>query len=171
MSKASISAQFLEFAEAYLLGASLVNNEMIADSARVSDALGSVVMFNARLAVELFLKGMIVAKRPDAKLHHVLEELDVAYKNLYPSGDFAWKVPFTVQVIGGNVNERRDIVSKAVKERPLDQVFRYPVNRIGEPWQIVENFSPERTMSQLEGIGNDFRRLRSLIQPIGEEDA
>ena len=171
MNKMSISAKFLEFAGAYLQSASMVNDLMAGNPDRTSDAMGSVVMFNARLAVELFLKGMIVAKRPDTKLHHGLEKLESTYKELYPGKEFSWNVPFTVQVIGGKASEQRDIALRAAKERPLDQVFRYPVSSIGEPWQIVENYSPRDLASLLGQIGMDFVRIKELLERSGGAEA
>lgn len=70
-------------------------------------------MFNARLGVELFLKGMIMLRDPSAKFNtHALEELAKKFLDLYPEHDFQWNIPFTAQTIGGTEQERDDAVKK-----------------------------------------------------------
>lgn len=85
-----IPARCLNYAAAYLEAAKVLCNHMIAAPEIETYALGSACMFNARLAVELFLKATILRKNKDASLHHVLEKLGIEYHLLYPESEYSW---------------------------------------------------------------------------------
>ena len=121
-------------------------------------------MFNARLGVELFLKGMIVLRDPDARtISHVLEKLGPLFASLYPETECQWSIPFRVQVVGGTEDERQAAVKEAIKRHPLDQVFRYPSDNKGQPWEMVENVSLSWFVGFVEQIRRDMARIRSVI--------
>lgn len=127
------------------------------------DFVGSACMFNARLGVELFLKGMIVLRNPNAKVStHVLEQLGPKFREFYPEKEFNWSVPFIVQIIGGTEQERAKVISKAVRDRPLDQVFRYPTDNKGCAWELLANFSLSWFKEFLFDICTDIQRIKCV---------
>jgi hypothetical protein len=123
----------LHYAIEYLEVAKILCDHLIKNPEIETYALGSACMFNARLAVELFLKAAILRKDMNARLHHILEELGEEYKAAYPGNDFYWDIPFTVQVIGYEGVEKEQIIKNHTKESPLDQALRYPTNKHKKP--------------------------------------
>ena len=65
--------RFLEYAFAYLDSARVLCDQLIKKPGEVTYARGNACTFNARLAVELFLKASILKKYPSMKLHHLIE--------------------------------------------------------------------------------------------------
>lgn len=156
--------QFLALSEAYLQAAEYVICREI-DSDTLPDAIASACMFNSRLAVELFLKGMIVSRSPSEKCNtHVLEKLREIYNRLFPDYDFRWDIPFTVQVAGGDACQRAEAAKLALAVRPLDQVFRYPTDNKGMEWDMVKNVSVHWMKKLLENIRLDMKRIRSASE-------
>jgi hypothetical protein len=162
------SQTFFALAKAYLLAAESLNNRARVAELNDHNAVGSAVMFNARLAVELFLKGAIVLRDPSAKIiGHALEIHRNEYRRLFPEEEYRWNVPFTIQFIGGTDEERAEAQAKNLKERPLDQIFRYPVDNKGQAWDTLQNFSPNQFAEPLQKIAADLTRLMNLISGNG----
>jgi hypothetical protein len=157
---------FFEFSNAYLMAASVIVNHVINSPPINMDVAGSACMFNARLGVELFLKGAIVLKNPSARLtlHH-LEYLRNEYRSLYSDPKYHWDVPFTVQFIGDSESEskREKDLEKHLRERPLDQVFRYPIDNKGRPWERVSGFQQIWFRDFIAQIISDVQRLKKEI--------
>ncbi|MFA5572777.1 MAG: hypothetical protein WDA42_06695 [Candidatus Bathyarchaeia archaeon] len=153
--------KFFGLSEAYFSAAEELARRYAIEHLQEPNYIGSACMFNARLGVELFLKGMIVLRDPSAKVGtHVLEKLAPVFVGLYPESECAWSVPFTVQVIGGTEDERSTAVEELIKNRPLDQVFRYPTNNAGQPWELVTNFNFSWFVQFLSGIIQDIKRIK-----------
>jgi hypothetical protein len=163
------SRKFFELSRAYFLAAKVLNDRACASESENTNAVGSAIMFNARLSIELFLKGAIVLRDPSAKITgHALEIHRNNYARLFPEAKFAWIVPFTVQFVGGSDEERAEAQARNLRERPLDQIFRYPVDNKGQPWDTLENFSSAQFAEPLAKIGADISRLVSLMSAPGE---
>jgi len=162
------SQRFFALSRAYLLAAKSLNESAHVAGPNDRNAVGSAVMFNARLAVELFLKGAIVVRNPSAKITgHALEIHREEYQQLFPEEQYRWNVPFTVQFIGGSDEERAEAQARTLKERPLDQIFRYPVDNKGQPWDPLQNFTPDHFTEPLRKIADDIGRLINLITGDG----
>lgn len=125
---------------------------------------GSACMFNARLAVELFLKGMIVLSSSSAKVgSHKLEDLAQTFASLYTKPECRWDVPFTAQVIqvgSDSLAKRNEAIKEVIKNRPLDQVFRYPTNNKGQCWELVDNLDFQWFLALVEKIRTDTNRIK-----------
>lgn len=165
MSDSHITAyNFFGLSAAYFYAAEHLSKSIDSEVQSEIDFLGSACMFNARLGVELFLKGMILSRNQNAKVGtHTLEKLADSYSTLYPEERFRWNVPFVVQVVGGTEHERTEAIRKAIITRPLDQVFRYPTDNKGKSWEMVSNFNPAQfNQFVLEIIKNTERIKREL---------
>lgn len=162
MSDSSATAEkFFGLSTAYLCAADKLAKHHNSESLTEIDYIGSACMFNARLGVELFLKGMIVLRDPQAKVgSHVLEQLAQKFIELYPEIKLNWDIPFTAQVIGGSEQERAEAISKAIRQRPLDQVFRYPTDNKGQAWELLSNFNLSWFDEFLLDICSNMQRLK-----------
>src|SRR5690554_1552451 len=135
--------KFFGLSAAYLSAADKLAKHNSVELRSEIDYVGSACMFNARLGVELFLKGMIVLRDPSAKVGtHVLERLAPKFREIYPGNEFNWSIPFTVQVVGGSEQERAEAIRETIRNRPLDQVFLYPTDCKGRAWELLVDFSP-----------------------------
>jgi len=153
--------KFFGLSAAYLSAADKLAKHNSSELQSDVDYVGSACMFNARLGVELFLKGMIVLRDPNAKVGtHVLEQLSRKFREIYPEKEFNWSVPFTVQIIGGSEQERAEAIREAIHNRPLDQVFRYPTDNKGRAWELLVNFKPSWFNNFLLDICGDIQRLK-----------
>jgi hypothetical protein len=105
---------------------------------------------------------MIVLREPGAKIlkEHRLEHLSAICHHIYPEPEYSWNVPFTVQVIGGTQAEREKVIEEAIKRRPLDQVFRYPTDNKGQPWDLVENLDFDWFLRYTVQICSDMDRIK-----------
>jgi hypothetical protein len=156
--------QLLEFARAYLSASKLLccNVQELKEKARYAD--GCVVIYTAYHAVELFLKGMILLKNRDAWLHHDIENLAKDYHKLYPGKEYAWEIPFGIEVLG-NTEESKNQIDKLKRELPQDQLYRYPINKKGQSWLGAFAFEPISFMhSVILPLENDFNRLEKLLE-------
>ncbi len=155
--------KFLEYATAYLESAIVLCDQLIKNPSDVTYARGNACMFNARLAVELFLKASLLKKDPNADLHHVIERLRHEYARNYTEPRFHWVVPFTAQVVGGEAENNGQIVKEHLKKNPPDQSLRYPMNKNREPWEGSGSFDAASFMRLLQTIKHDMGRLRPEI--------
>jgi hypothetical protein len=156
--------QLLEFARAYLCASKLLckNINKLISEARYAD--GCVVIFTAYHAVELFLKGMILYKSPEASLHHDVEKLAKDYHRLYREEKYIWNVPFGISVLGDTKEAERQI-EQVKRELPQDQLYRYPINRKGRAWAGAFAFEPSSFMRDvILPLEYDFDRLEKQLK-------
>lgn len=159
-----VAEKFFGLAKAYLMAAEALAGRVV-DADHIPDVMASACMFNARLSVELFLKGMIVQRDPAGKFAtHKLEDLGVEFFRLYSGPEFRWKIPFTAQVVGGTESERRDAVKENLKMRPLDQVFRYPLDTKGTPWEMVSGVRDDWFRAFVDDIRSTMDRFELLAK-------
>jgi HEPN domain len=155
--------QLVAFAKAYLSASKVLCQKINENIVQAKYADGCVVIFTAYHAVELFLKGMIIKKNPDAKLHHDVEKLAIDYHRLYPEENHYWRVPFGVVVLGDN-SEAEKKFQDLKKELPVEQIYRYPINKNGKTWLGAYAFEPKSFMKTvILPLEDDFRRLENLI--------
>lgn len=156
--------QLFEFARAYLSASKLLCNNVheLKEDARYAD--GCVVIYTAYHAVELFLKGMILLKEPEAALHHDIESLSKDYHRLYRGKEYAWVVPFGLEVVGTTEDAQKQI-DKLKKELLPDQLYRYPINKKRQSWNGAFAFEPISFMQRvILPLENDFHRLKELLK-------
>ncbi len=166
----STTESFLGLANAYLKAAELLAADISTE--RIPDFIASACMFNARLSIEQFLKGMIVLRDPAAKfVSHKLEELSIEFHKCFPEPEYVWSIPFTTQVIGGNDSERALAIRENLKARPLDQVFRYPIDNKGKPWAMVENVQTSWFSAFTHDIRKSMNRIRSAAEAFPDGKA
>lgn len=161
MSSSPTAEKFFGLSSAYLSAAEALAKNHNSELQSEIDYIGSACMFNARLGVELFLKGMITLRDPNAKVNtHVLERLAKKFLELYSGQEFQWSIPFTAQVIGGSEQERIEAIQESIRLRPLDQVFRYPADNKGQTWELLVNFNPSWFNQFLLEIVENIDRLK-----------
>ena len=156
-------AQLLGFAKAYLSASKILCQQIAKNRGAAKYADGCVVIFTAYHAVELFLKGMILKKDPSAKLHHDVEKLAHHYHNLYPNENYYLRVPFGMEVLGDDIATEEKL-DKLKKELPIEQIYRYPINKNGKTWLGAFAFEPISFMnSVILPLELDFQRLEKLV--------
>ena len=91
----SIPLRFLSRSDAYLDSASRLCTVLKRSPKKSNYDRGSVVLFLTRHAIELFLKGAILERKPNEKLgNHDIEVLSRRYKKLYPGMKYEFHAPF-----------------------------------------------------------------------------
>lgn len=162
--ESEVAENFFGLAKAYLAAAKALAHAEDSEGT-IPEWMASACMFNARLSVELFLKGMIVLRNPAGKFAtHRLNELGQEFTRIYSERGFQWNIPFTVQFIGGSGEERAEALRKNLKNRPLDQVFRYPLDNNGKPWEMVASISSRWFLEFTDQIRCEMEQLERLAK-------
>jgi len=155
--------QLLAFAKSYLSASKVLCQRIEDNFDQAKYADGCVVIFTAYHAVELFLKAMIIKKNPNAKLHHDVEKLAIDYHRLYPHKNQYWQVPFGFEVLGDS-SEAKKKFEDLKKELPVEQLYRYPINKNGKAWLGAFAFEPRTFMGTvILPVETDFQRLEKLV--------
>jgi hypothetical protein len=158
----SSAEHFADLAHAYLDCSILLCSEMSKKSFSANFSRGRVILFLSLHSVELFLKGAILKRSPSAARNtHVLRDLQSAYNELYPEDQFRWELPFRTEYLG--FTTQQEVKTLLKEEQPLDQLYRYPINREGNPWRGIIGFEVKDFLSKLENIKEDFCRLEKQI--------
>jgi hypothetical protein len=155
---ASDADECFAFAGAYLDSALRLCVILARSHRKATFERASVVMFLAAHAVELFLKGAILRKRPDLHIgHHDLEQLHSTYTGLYRAKRFAFtRQPFQVEYLGMTPAEAREAKKSSP---PIDQLYRYPKDKSGKPWAAAIGIEPSSCRKWLLELQADFTRL------------
>jgi hypothetical protein len=153
--------QFADLANAYLDSSILLCSEMSQGSFSTTFSRGRVVLFLSLHSVELFLKGAILKRSSSAALNtHILRDLHSTYSQLYPEDKFRWTIPFRTEYLGFTAQEVEKLLKR---ERPLDQMYRYPSDSKGNPWRGIIGFEAKVFLGKLENIREDLWRLEKHI--------
>lgn len=155
---ASLSApeQFSSFAAAYLDSAIRLCRVLTTSHRKATYERGSVVLYLAAHAVELFLKGAILRKAPNERFNHGLEHLHNRYCKLYPAKKFQFEMPFLTNDSGMSKAEKKMIKELAA---PVVQLYRYPQDKEGKPWLGLHAFEPNSFLQVLVTLQDSFGRL------------
>jgi hypothetical protein len=124
-------------------------------------------------AIELFLKGAILKKNPNAEIgSHDIQKLSKQYKNLYKGKKYTFHAPFTwdEQVLNEiydhqKVQNVKEFISESEKKNPLDQHHRYPGNKEKQPWGSTIGFEPGSCLIEIKTLKADIARLTKIIFP------
>jgi len=171
----SIPLKFLSFSDAYLDSASRLCTVLKRSPRKSNYARGSVVLYLMFHAIELFLKGAILERKPNEKLgNHHIQGLSNRYDNLYKGKKYKFHAPF---ISSGDkadfseffspedIEQIRIYIKKSEKKNPLDQRHRYPGNREGQPWDGAIGFEPESCLVEIKKLKADIAQLANLIFP------
>jgi len=121
----------------------------------------SVVLMLSAHAAEMFLKGAIMYRKPEAsnKTHNI-DALADTYREIFPQPHFQWEIPFAVHLFENQ--EFRDKSSKVATGEPSIR-YRYPVNNNGADWQGAFAFEPSMMAKSLLVLSEDFQRIEALL--------
>ena len=148
--------QFCTFALAYLDSAERLCRTLARSHRKATYARGSVVLYLDAHAVELFLKGAILHKKPTERFGHNLEHLFDRYNKLYPAKKYRFELPFGAGYDG--LSKSEIITAKSVSP-PTDQLYRYPQDKDGKPWPGLFAFEANSFLEVLRSLRVDFERL------------
>ncbi len=95
-------------------------------------------------------------KAPGEKFGHDLEALYNRYKSLYPAKRYQFDMGFTRNYAGLSSNQIEEARRAAP---PIDQLFRYPRDKKGNPWPGLYAFEANSFGVELREIRKSFERL------------
>lgn len=148
--------QFAAYAIAYLDSAERLCRVLAISHRKATYERGSVVLYLTTHAVELFLKGAILRKKPHERFGHNLEYLYNRYKELYPAKRHHFDMPFRANYDGLSKDEIKAIKAASA---PVDQLYRYPQNKNGEPWFGHFAFEANSFLIELGALRLKFDRI------------
>ena len=152
--------QFVELAESYRQAAMDFCNRMTQHEGQQTWPNACVVLMLSAHAVEIFLKGAILSREPNAQFetNHRLDKLGEWYSRLFPDQPF--ESPF--QSDYSNIPEAK--IDTLRKQEPVPSIFfRYPVQRDGTDWPGFHAFEPASFFEILNTLGSDFERIRQHL--------
>ncbi len=150
--------QFTKLAEAFLDSAQHLCNDLVTRPEGATYERGSVVLYLAAHAVELFLKGAISRKAPKECFAHDLEHIHKRYRALYPAKRFAMtEMPFRSEFPQGM--SAAEIAKLKQGQPDPSELFRYPLNKSSEPWHGVHGFEAGSFSTVLATLRADFTRI------------
>ena len=167
----STPEQFMVFSDAYMDSACRLCAILSRSTKKATYARGTVVLYLAFHATELFLKGAILHKSPNENIGstHNIEELFNRYTRLYPKKEFSFELlfksnepdyselePDLVKALKLEINELR-------KKNPDDQRYRYPKNKKGESWNGVHGFEASSFLVEIKQLREEFIGLSKQI--------
>lgn len=149
--------QFASLALAYLESAQRLCDGLADNPSSGTFEKGAVVLYLSAHAVELFLKGAILRKAPHEHFAHDLEHIYNRYRALFPAKRFALtSMPFTTEFPGLSKQE----ILEVKREQPdPSELFRYTVDKTGEPWQTALGFEASSFSRVLLTLHADFMRI------------
>lgn len=151
--------QFIAFAKAYLESSSLLCLHLESAISEQTYPKACVILFLAFHAVELFLKGAIINRLPDVKLHHDIKTLKRTYDDLYQGKQFSWNIPFKMEYLGFEPDKIIDLEN----DIPFDQIYRYPTSKKMANWKLIAGFDAALFRADIENIKVDFIKLEKVI--------
>ena len=162
--------KFISFSDAYLDSAFRLCAVLKRSPRKSNYARGAVVLYLMFHAIELFLKGAILERKPKEDLRsHDIQDLSKRYNKLYPGMKYEFHGPFISRdeadpsdLLSPEILEGRKIY---IKMNPSDQRYRYPKNQKGQPWDGLVGFKPESCLVVIKNLKTDIARLTSLIFP------
>lgn len=163
-----VPAKLFAYADAYLAAAMTSNRKMTQDEDFCTWPNGAVVLMLAAHSVELFLKGIILQKNPNANVwshKHNINRLASAFRTEFVQTSIEWDIPF-----GGTDSTESfpdaEIETPQSETSPPSIRYRYPVNMGGKEWQGLDGFEPHSFLSLLLAVKADFDRIRDLAQRL-----
>jgi hypothetical protein len=167
----AVPEQFSTFSNAYLDSAIRLCTVLARSTKKATYVRGSVVLYLAFHATELFLKGAILKSVPEENVGttHNIGTLNNRYKNLYPGKKYMFHLLFTSEepdfsnIEPDKVKEYKIIIEKIEKDYPHDQKYRYPQNKEGQPWSGPNGFEPSSFLRELKQLREQLNDISELI--------
>jgi hypothetical protein len=161
MRSLSIPQQFFAFANAYRNSAEALCERMINNESEGTWPNAAVVLMTAAHATELFLKGLILAKTPDADIQsHNIDLLARDFRRLYPEYETTWDIPFRTEFLGMDHQEVENLIRKQVAPSVR---YRYPVTKDGNEWNGVSALRAATFKPVLQELQDTFQRLAQNV--------
>jgi hypothetical protein len=166
--------KFILFSDAYLDSASRLCAVLKRSPRKSNYARGAVVLYLMFHAIELFLKGAILERKPKGNLKsHDIQDLSNQYHNLYRGNKYKLHAPFISRdetdlsefYSPETLEERKMFIQESERKNPQDQRHRYPRNQEGQPWEGLGGFEPESCLVVIKNLKADIARLTSHIFP------
>jgi len=166
----SVPDRLFAYADAYLEAASATCASMAKDPALEKWANAAVILMITAHAVELFIKGAILARSPTANVWqhgHDLDDLASDYRSHFPEPSFSWDIPFQTDFPTGLSSEEMKAIKKEMP--PPSILYRYPVQKGGDDWQGLFGFEAESFLLLLSDISRDFHRIKTQLEICSQE--
>ncbi len=143
-------------------------HRMVCHEAQCTWPNANVVLFLAAHSFELFLKGAVLAKKPNTNFGngHNLHELQKQYDETFGETELSLEPFFLTEAPGRSDAELAGILRSEISRSIR---YRYPVDRESKDWPGIHGFSPKDMFGALEELGEDYSRIRSLL-PDAEGD-
>jgi HEPN domain-containing protein len=151
--------ELFRLSDAYLGAADNLNRQLNSGSWPSSYQRGQVVLFLALHAIELHLKGCLKTLQPSYKAGHSIAKLVSDLRNLQPSIEF--DPPFGSEPLA---IELEGETSQMNWDKVANQVFRYPMDREGAPWEALFAFSADIFQGSLDQLHCDFESMRYQVK-------
>ena len=174
LASVSIPRRFLSRSDAYLDSASRLCTVLKRSPRKINYDRGSVVLYLMFHAIELFLKGAILARNSKEKLiSHDIQVLSTRYKHLYQGKKYEFHAPFISRdkvdlsdlYSPEDIEEVNSFIKESERKNPSDQRYRYPENQDGQPWDGLVGFEPESCLVVIKKLKADIAQLANLIFP------
>ena len=167
----SIPEQYMEFSNAYMDSACRLCTVLARSTRKATYVRGSVVMYLAFHATELFLKGAILHKKPNENIGscHNIETLFNRYKKLYPKKKYIFDPLFKSEdpdfsgIEPDQVKKLKLKIQKLKKDNPNDQRYRYPEKKDKQPWDDLQGFEASSSLVELKKNRSGLSSIRKLI--------
>lgn len=161
----------MAFSDAYMDSACRLCTVLALSNRKATYPRGSVVLYLAFHATELFLKGAILHKSPKENIisSHNVEALYKLYRKLYPKKKFEITLIFRSDEPDFSglepdlVKELKLEIQQLEKSNPNDQRYRYPQNKNGVPWHGVQGFEASSFLIELKRAKAEFLEISKLI--------
>ena len=161
-----VPMQFSAFSDAYLDSAIRLCTVLSRSTRKATYVRGSVVLYLAFHATELFLKGAILKKAPKENVGatHNIGTLNNRYKNLYPGKKYRFNLLFSSEepdfsnIEPDIVKELKIIIDEIEKANPPDQQYRYPQNKKGVPWHGPHGFEASSFLRVIKHLREQLKK-------------
>lgn len=160
LSGKSVPEQYAAYAVAYLDSAERLCALLSRSFRKASYERGTVVLYLAMHAVELFLKGAVLRKAPNEKFGHDVQHIYNRYKALYPGKKYHFDLSFTRNYQGVS---RSEALNAKKLFPPIDQLFRYPQDKSNKPWPGLYAFEANSFVAELRELGENFKRIHKEL--------
>ncbi len=154
-----IPDELFRMSDAYLAAADNLNRQLQSGSWASSYQRGQVVLFLALHALELHLKGCIKTLQPSYNAGHSIATLVGDLRKLRSSIEF--DPPFGTEPVPIELDGKP---SEMKWDKLANQVFRYPMDRGGAPWEGLFGFSADIFQGSLDQLHTDFESMRYQLK-------
>ena len=126
--------QLLAYADAYLAASKALCERTLEADRQVEWTDGSIVLWNAVHAIELFLKGVLLKRDPNtfaSNFQHNISDLAKEYEARFTEAEFAWDIPFQRGMPEGLSADGAKKFKYGTNHPSIE--LRYPWSRRGKP--------------------------------------